>query len=334
MKLFLINISKYIALTIIIVTIIIGLCIKILPNRFLGNQIEYIMWKYQKESISNIIKSDNDHINIILGDSRGMASIKPNLLFGNFQNLSVGGGTFFEGCIALKKILKYKKVDTLILCYSSGHFEQSDVLMERTIPYNYIDKEDLKELIEIENRNNLIIDLKNGSTPSLLHNLDRYLIYDHFPLYFRSIFMDNLQNNYLPDGGKLIINNLSSSKGYSLFGKADSTNDFSEESYQTKFKLNLVIQYYFYQIDSLIRKNNIVCYFVTPPICEISYEKNKTKYFEEYVNHLQQLKNKSSIHIKDSIIIYNHKLFGDASHLNAKGATIFTAYIAKLIHNN
>lgn len=310
---------------ILLTFMIISIAIKYFPEKFLGNQGEYLMWKYQQKKITTIKQR---HFNLIIGDSRGMSDINPKLLSSNYMNLSIGGATFFEGLHTLKRvILGQNKIDTLILCYGQNHFEKSDVFNERTIPFNFINGYELNELNRIEKEVNYCISEKRIGKPSFLKLIKRHLLHIRNPFVYRSTFMDNLKNNNTSSGILSMIESLKKNNGHTLFGCADSASMQSIEADQEEFLPNPVLECYLKSIFLRANEKGMKIFIITPPISKITFENCNNNYFKDFDIYLKVLSNKYKCIIVNYTTVYNNKYFGDPSHLNKSGCVKFSKYI-------
>ena len=93
MKKFILKIAVLSILFLTMVTIFLSFC-KMFYN---GN--EYPMWRAKFEYVLKTHSSEN----IIIGDSRALAGIIPEIIGDDYYNLSYGGGTPIEGYFLLKK---------------------------------------------------------------------------------------------------------------------------------------------------------------------------------------------------------------------------------------
>lgn len=284
------------------------------------------MWEYQSKKM---FQTKNQGINLIIGDSRGMSGINPETLSEKYINLSIGGATFFEGLHTLKRvILGNNKIDTLILCYGQFHYELSDVLNERTIPFNFVNYKELSELNKIENKTNQCIDSRHTGRPTSKMLLTRFLLLSRNPFVYQNTFIDNLKNNYVSSGIVNMIESLKQNKGHVLFGQEDSASLPAKEANYINFYQNKVLEYYLDSIFYIANKEGIKVFIISPPISQLTYNMGEKKYFADYDNYLKSINKKHpQCNIVNYTTIYKNNLFGDPSHLNKSGCILFTKYV-------
>ncbi len=302
------------------------------PNRALGNTTEYELWRFQKKAISNYPKKKK---NVIIGDSKGMAALNPNVLGHNFVNFSIGGATTFEGFVTIKEFLRISEIDTLMICFSPIHYMKDDALSARTIAFGFVSIEDIHNLEKVEREHGITIE---NTRPGNYLYAGRWFTYYHFPLAFESTFIENIFSNSFNNRP---LQSLKDNSGHCLFGLADSSNGLCSEAEilsKTKtFDRNPIIICYLDSIYNLALKNKIKLILVNPPINYSSYEKLKTLNYEGQFDHfMESLKLKyPAMEIHNDYFSLPNSFFGDPDHLNLNGSNFFSNYVRnKLIRSN
>lgn len=310
---------------------ILAISIKYYPDIIFGDRSEYAMWSFQKEAMSC---KYNVKLNAIIGDSRGMASLNPLYLANSYRNFSMGGCTFFEGYITLKRLLKNNKLDTLILCYGPSHFEKSNCLEERTLAYNFINLEDLNQLQNVEKQFNQVLDDNDFGTLTFQRQLIRFGKIKQFPLMWRETFINALSFNKSINISDR-IEEMKLNKGHTLFGREISADGLSVEAERKDFYYNKVVLSYLDSINTLVLENNLRSFLIIPPFNTSTFRAvNKTNYFNSFSKTIELIKKKypKMTIIYDSPFLANN-MFGDPAHLNASGAKIFSTNIKGIISN-
>ena len=323
MKSFLRKATTFILLLTLITGAGISALLKLYPEVFLSSRVEYLMWNKQVERIKN---TKNKHINAILGDSRAMAAINPLELSKNYANFSLGGSSFFEGYVTLKTLLKTNRIDTLILCYSPVHYEQtSGNLLNRTVVFDLLENKDIQDLNNTELRFNASIEHKKSPSEGWQTQTERYLRSWHFPLAFRSTILSNYQlNAKVSKYENEVKKELDQYRGHVYFGRAAWAYGVAEEARETSFVVSPVIHHYLDEIYKLIIHNNIQCYLVTPPMSKNSYNFAKPAYIQSYKSHIKYIKSHyPQLHVDTSLTVLSQFHFGDVSHVNVLGSKKF-----------
>ncbi len=267
--------------------------------------------------------------NIILGDSRGTASIVPTALGKSYINLSIPGSNFFEGYLTLKKRVKFCKVDTVLCVYGIDFYEATKWTDIRTIPFQLPTTAELHDLIFLEYKNKQLINEKNKlNTPRLLYKQAiRQLKYFHFPLCYANGFKTNFYKLITHQKGSYELQKYYAQLGYYQFGTK--SQDSTVSKLGKRFTPNRVNLSYLDSLFSLCTKNKICLYLIIPPINQAtansssnqSYLKEagtflSTKYSNSLLSGIQEMPNTN---------------FGDPTHLNKEGAEFFSKKIKNCI---
>ena len=327
MNLFLFKAAKKLIVYLIIIFIPTILIVRANPSLFYGEYFAYYTIQHHLNEIEKKSKKS-----IILGDSRALSGIQPRILSKNFINLSLEGGTFFEDYCILRNILqKGTKIDTIILCHGPTHLEKSHWFNHILQFNNIINVNNLIDLYSAEKKSNSNYNYKSQE-PTFEDCVNRiFTLYHLPPSNFINNYIYNKRSNF---NCEKFIKKINDQKGFTSINNNDSTKDLNLESSQKEFIYNPVINNYLLRINELVIDNKIVCVFFTPPISKISYSHSRKAYYNDYLATLRQLNKKLDINFIDSIFIYPNNNFGDASHLNKRGAINFTYNVKSLISSN
>jgi hypothetical protein len=330
MNSFLLKAIKYLLMITTLAGLTIYVFLVIKPEYFLGSPaLDYFYCTYQYDQINK----KTAYTNIVIGDSRGNASINPKLLGEKWINLSIPGSDFFEGYLTIKKYLLNNKVDTVMMVYGINYIaENSPYFTKRTIPFQFLPNNELNELEQVERKYNYLFhgDATKGPFDLRLRQFERKLKYLHFPFAYRETFVDGLNSfiNLRADNNskkKKIISQLSDYRGYMNFGDADSNNvDNINGDYI--FNPKPINQYYLNQIMKLAAEKKITVVLVVAPMNQASFTSYSGSTFEVSVNqYFKTLQTKQpNLFLLKTPINMPNSLFGDPYHLNKKGTTAFT----------
>jgi hypothetical protein len=326
---FIIRAIKYLVLSVLLSGLIIYIFIATQPAFFLGAPVDYYYCTYQYEQINK----KTDFTNIIMGDSRGNASVNPIMLGDKWINLSIPGSDLFEGYLTLKKYLLNNKIDTLVMVYGLYHIaEVSPYFNRRTIPFQFVNYSELKDLEQIERKYNYVFHGKTTKNQRELsiEQYNRRLNYWHFPFHYRETFLDGL-NSLCNTRAEVnvqkqrVIKQLNDYRGYMNFGEADSNNT---EGVKADYNFNppAISKYYLDLIMDIVKKNKIAAYFIIAPMNEASFMTYNKSTFQSSVNeYMKSLRSKyPNLHIIHNPVSLPNSMFGDAYHVNKKGTTRFS----------
>ncbi len=325
---------KYLVTTFVLSALIIYIFITIKPAYFLGAPVDYYYCTYQYEQINK----KTGYRNIIIGDSRGNASINPKVLGNEWINLSIPGSDLFEGYLTLKKYLLNNKVDTLVMVYGLYYLaEVSPYFNRRTIPFQFLNYDELKDLEQVEKKCKYKFHDASITGPRALSlaQYDRRLKYWHFPFHYRETFIDGLNSlwNTRADvnvAKQKVIKQLTEYRGYMNFGEADSNNTDGVND-EFDFDLPPVSKHYFDQLMEVVAKNKITVYLIMAPINHTSFMTyNKSPFQTSVDKYMKGLQSQyPHLHIIQGPVCLPNTLFGDAYHVNKKGTAFFSAITRK-----
>jgi hypothetical protein len=326
----------YIGLVVLVPGLALCVLIKLYPAYFLGAPIDYYICKFQYRCIDSA-----NYKNIIIGDSRGNASVAPKTLGNSWINLSIPGTDFFEGFYTLKHYLIKNKPDTLIIMYGLDYVERGSQFFNlRTIPFQFITPNELNDLDRVEKKFNFAFHDSSvvGAKHLFTYQLSRKLRYDHFPLSYRETFIDGLsrllrESHNIEKRSREIEARLNEDLGHLNFGRADSDNTTSIGDRDRKFSpepINLVC------LDSIMttaKDHNIQTWLIIPPMNQSSYLQYKNSNLQRTVNEFfSGLKAKyPQMHLIREPEMLDNEFFGDPEHLNAKGTILYSAAFRRLL---
>lgn len=283
---------------------------------------EYPIWRSKIDFIND---SNDNFVNLLIGDSRLMAAVNPKILGEKYYNLALVGGTPIEGYYQLKRLLRNNKpINILILSYAPFHLEGADY-WERAIKFGFYGEDDLYEIFDCKYLEGNEFWVEHD----LVHNKLLYkpiseLMLLKFPYFFRS----DLSKSFLLRGAKnhKKYNEIKKNNGYALLGKDTISNGFNYEAERNFFKANKVISYYLEKLLHLATENNIKVYYIQTPFNEASYNFSSLDYLKRYNSYLNNLakQNPKVIFKERSIYYYPDDQFCDPSHMNERGAKKFS----------
>jgi len=326
----------YIGLVILVPGLALCVLIKLYPAYFLGAPIDYYICKFQYKQIDNA-----NYKNIIIGDSRGNASIAPKTLGNSWINLSIPGTDFFEGFYSLKHYLQKNKPDTLIMMYGLDYIERGSQFFNlRTIPFQFITPDELHDLDGVEKKFGFAFHDSSvvGAKHLFTYQLSRKLRYDHFPLSYRETFIDGMGTFLcgIPETEKRsrqIEVHLSEDLGHLNFGRADSDNTISIGDRDRSFRPEPINLVYLDSIMTTAKNHNIQTWLIIPPMNQSSYGQYKNSDLQKTVDvFFNALAAKyPQMHLIREPEMLDNTFFGDPEHLNAKGTILYSAALRKLL---
>jgi hypothetical protein len=285
---------------------------------------EYPMWLEVKHRIYNHSSSVMDIV--IVGDSRAKAGFKPNILENlNSVNLAVGGATPIEGYFTIKHYLKNnQKPRNIILSYTPTHLESDNCYFSRTVPFDFLNEEEYKEVEKLGYKfNETYISKSNKSYKDYKYS---FIYENHFK--DGSIILRYLKN-------RTFYNDSKKFKGYHWFGRGKVAHGLSAEAErQTNFVYSKLHNFYLEKMLNLLSNNKIYIYYYTMPFNKSSFNVIKNQeYINGYITYINSLSKKYNMEICNTPFYMSDDNFGDPSHL-FKGVNENTYKLYNCIKDN
>ena len=283
---------------------------------------EYPSWHYTKMvQTGRELPADKADTALILGDSRAMADLVPVILGENYVNLGVGGATSIEMYHTLKHYIEVNGAPgRVIIMFAPFHYSYMDNYENRTLYFHHLT---LREAMDLYSQG---ISYK----ARVFEDFDRS---DILSMYLR------LPDSYLPalinsrGNGRYSVNKKlyeeqRTNRGHALYGTKDGCDDINYEANYTEMDRggeHLLITCYFDRLLKLCSENGIDTIVLQPPMNEASYSRLDEGYVKEYQSYIRKFADDNpDILFETEIPCYDNAFFGDSSHLNERGAEVYT----------
>ncbi len=312
------SVTRFFAKCILATVPLLALCLytALFPFGYMDE--EYPSWKYQKDASLGEASYDT----LILGDSTAKAGLIPDLLSDEVINLSMGGSTPIEIYYTLERYLNHHEApENVLIMFTPYHYSFLDTFWQRTMYFNYLD---IGEAFEVLRNANLSSEKAILTDTYLLDSLSYRLRLPN--KYLPAMYNSGLIGRY--DTNQDIYSAIAANRGQYYFGTADGCSDYNYESNYTALNLSPMVDLYLRKLLDLCAENNIRVVLEQAPMNTASYNRLNSVYVEEYTAYMDLIANDyPDISIDTVIAHYEDAFFGDASHLNEKGATRFTQEI-------
>lgn len=312
--------KKYVTIligTVLSIITVLYLLVLFLPEERYMDE-DYPFWMQQRDYISS--KGTEQEI-LLLGDSRMLLGVLPAELSDNTFNLSLGGATPIEMYYTLNTYLKHHPAPkAVIVAFGPLQLVTMGCYTTRNMYFHYFDD------TTVEAVNKIIYEL-NGKDLSFERNLYKFRSPN---VYMEPILKSIINPKTLKN--RELYENVRKGKGW-----IPRKNDYDEEKAvylpETKMKEFIPLKsqtYYLEKILQLCLDNTIPVYVEQTPMGNPGYQMLKEKgYLSAYKSYLRTLNDKYGVPINYDIPLYEVNLFRDYSHLNLKGAKIFTRELKK-----
>ena len=289
---------------------------------------EFPSWKYVKDvQKGRISPVDKDRATLILGDSRAMADIVTNDLGDDYVNLGMGGATSIEMYYTLRDYIRNNGAPgRVFIMFAPFHYSYMDNYKTRTGYFHHLSLYDTLTVYSKGLGHEGYDDSKEDalSETDLSYIISSYLRLPnvYLPALINSRGFNRMEVN------REIYDEQVRERGHALYGTMDGC-DYPnyEASYTTmeRGREHRMITRYFALLLKLCEDNDIETYVLQAPMNEASYTLLDAGYVSEYTSYMEQFKNDNpGMTFELSIPCYDNAYFGDSSHLNEKGAAVYT----------
>lgn len=288
---------------------------------------EFPSWHYTKMvAEGKETPVDGAEAVLILGDSRAMADIIPEMCGDNYVNLGIGGATTIEMYYTLRHYIENNGAPKkAFIMFAPFHYSYMDNYKTRTMYFHHLT---YKEAMEVYSQARAAG--YAGADPASFEELDTGAI---LSIYLRSpaVYLPALIN--ARGYGRLSQNREKYSeqitdRGHALYGTMDGC-DYPnyEASYEHMEKGgdHRIITVYFGKLLDLCRDNGIQTAVLQAPMNRASFDMLNSDYVSEYTSYIKAFAaDHKDIIFETDIPCYDNCYFGDSSHLNGKGARLYT----------
>lgn len=283
---------------------------------------EYAMYQQQKDYIYN-----NDDYNrvIITGDSKAKAAYLPKILSDDTYNLSLGGTSPVENYYYLKEYFENHKIpETVIISYTPDHYMDVGTFWTKSIYFHRINQADVNDIYNTICTTNFFEGIISDSN-KFCKELLEYKFYS-VKKYAKPLMKSLLEDRHLNNDN--IYCNMYKTKGQVYFGSLEYSNDISREAEVTIFKPLDIIDYYFRKTIDMCLNFDINVIIEVVPMNKATYEKCSQNYLIGYSNYMKEIQSEyHKIIVNVDLYYYDNEYFGDAAHVNSKGAEKYSQYI-------
>jgi hypothetical protein len=292
--------------------------VELFPERVFN--VEYPMWQRQHDVALGSDKQARAQ-QLLLGDSRAMAGFIPEQLGPEFRSLALGGGGPIETYFLFRKYLQHNpRPSTIVVSFSPFLLSGMTNFWRRGAKFKLISADEQAEVFQ---------DAVTLSDPILDHTSMmmlrlRSVVYRvNFPYLYWPEFRNALDDR--AGENQLKYQEVTKSRGHSLFGTKNGVSDLNEEAGLSSYTPSPLLILYLRKLLALAVNDKTKVLLVTMPINESSFRalspELKTKYRAVIAKIAAEF---PSIEAHSEIEAYPDELFGDPSHLNARGAAEFS----------
>lgn len=287
------------------------------PMRFMDG--EYAWYENNRQYA---LQSDEYNKILITGDSTGKSAWIPLDFSQDTYNYALGGTTPIEEYYFLREYLQHHPApEYLFYTTSAAHFKRADTLWDRSVYFHRMDINDVHDFLQTLEASGDYSAIKGNNSES-----DLMLYATYSPLKYSTAFVMGLlfRGRYEENNEKMT--SVKADKGYNQFGKAEYCNDTNYYVDYDSFQESEIIDYYFRKMIELCEENDIHFIFQNPPLNVASFNGLNDQFVSDYKAYLSGIqKDYPDIDVDLELYCYDGSYFGDKTHLNERGAKLFTS---------
>jgi hypothetical protein len=262
----------------------------------------------------------------VFGDSRTLAATIPSAMPIPVTNLAQSGSSPIETFFAVRRALRCATAPKLVVIAHGPLKFSSDsdywASFARNGVLNYADMREVDHDAALLHDTG-IQDLVPGDQ---MRPVVRELLYS---IRFPAFYFDSLVNGFVAarwqHNRNALRENLQSS-GHALFGTAPGSSGVAAEGWDVTYRASPLIDWYFSRTLAMLSERGIPVIFVSIPINHATYGRMPEELSDHFGDYLRsKAKQFPGFHVVGPTIpCWPDEFFGDAWHLNARGAQLYS----------
>jgi hypothetical protein len=297
--------------------------VAIMPMAFLSR--DYPLWVAKRTMMDQCRLGSV----LVFGDSRTMAATMPSVMAVPVTNLALSGASPIETYFAVRRALRCPTPPKLVVIAQGVLKFTGDADYWASFVRNgVLDYTDMREvdrdaagLHDAE-----IIDLQPADQlrPALRELL--------FAMRFPPFYFGSLTNGFIAARwrhNRDVLRDSLLSSGHALFGTRSGSSDLADEGHNPVYRTSPLIDLYFSRTLALLADRNVPVVFLSMPINHATYARMRSELSEQFHTYLQtKARQWPGLRVVGPAIpCWPDKFFGDAWHLNARGATEYSRWL-------
>jgi hypothetical protein len=292
---------------------------------------EFPMWVAKKEMLNQCHGNET----VILGDSRAMADLIPKKIDASVVNLAIGGAGPIEMYYASRQLLDSCTVAPrkVVISVAPFHFVYAENYWGRTALFHFLS---YKEMSEVRRTSEAFGDGTVYSTVAVFGSVENMAKDWLYTSSFPSLYIGGmLQGRFVFREGsnRSVLEAIRAERGYHAFGDADGFSGIGAEAYLQGFAPSRLLNTYFDRLIRLYGDAGLTLEFMTMPLNEASYRVLPDHFREEFSEYLEAYHQRYPWFVVrgDPLPCLPSTVFGDAFHLNRRGAEWWSEKVASSI---
>ena len=278
---------------------------------------EYVMWQ---EEYENSRAPHTDASTLIIGDSRAKSSVLPKELHEGVYNIGIGGCTPIEMYHAVKNYIDHNGApERAIIIFAPYHMCDIDN-WDQTLYFNFLSAGELTKIYGNALKTKDPVVASHGR----LAEMAGYKL--RLPSkYLAQMYDAKLVGNKTDNLAR--FDSIREDLGYLEFGNAPGDDGEDYEVHHEEFDSDALVILYYEKLLDLLSDNNVKVLITQAPVNEASSQAMHPAFisgFSDFMHELEYRRRYYDMTVESDIPVYPNELYGDANHLNRKGAERFT----------
>lgn len=286
---------------------------------------EFGMWRAKEHMVATCDLGAT----LVMGDSRAVAGFVPAEL-GDTTNLALGGASPIEMYYMTERVLRCPTAPRrVILSFSLPQIVRDEYYWPRTALFGFLSDQQLDQV----RRTARAVGDTNLYTAPNIGDLDAkltdWLYAHHFPSYAIASVFDARGVGRLAKNNQIYADTLRM-RGHHLYGENSGFDVPAEEASMTSLKPSPLIDTYMRRLISALAARGTQVLYIPAPLNDATVSRLDPTVVRQIGAYLHGLQARFANFrlIGPPVVGYPDRLFGDAYHLNAEGAKLFSARVA------
>ncbi len=287
---------------------------------------EFGMWRAKEHLVATCDLGDT----LILGDSRAVAGFVPAEL-GDATNLALGGASPIEMYFMAERALRCPNAPRrVILSFSPPLLiDDTNYYWPRTALFGFLSD---AQMDAVRRTARAVGDTSLYPAPNvgdLDARLTDWLYAHHFPSYAVSSVVNARGFGRLAENHRF-YDEVLRTRGHHLYGTNSGFDVPADEAFLTRFKPSPLTDVYMRRLIAALAARGAEVLYIPAPLNEATTSRMDPAVVRQISAYLDGLQARFANFrlIGPAVVSYPDKLFGDAHHLNAQGARLFSAGVA------
>lgn len=281
-------------------------------------------YPFLRQQHDHVMQDSDIQETIILGDSRTKMGILACDLGDNTHNLSLSGASAIEMYYTLKNYLKHHpQPKAIVVSLAPEHFTSIGTYPNGSAYLQFFTRDELDEinslLLAYDNK-----DFRTTTTCFYYRTPNVYMwpvlkgLFQPRTKEFNEVYAEAMRTHGFMPGKR----------------EVDMEKVVAPEVKEGKFRLDPVVDIYMNKLLTLSVERNIPVYVIQMPMGKDGHKiLTESGYLRDYADYMECLKQAYDIKVQTDIPVFDNQYFGDNSHLNRRGADLFTEKLKQKFWN-